>query len=66
MSKVKLLASLEETVQAWIDESCMDEAAWPPNLVIGEYTAFHMAKAAYSVLCAMDDAQTYGEREGLF
>lgn len=57
-------ASLENAIQAWVDEVVEGDVGI--DVVWGNRTVTHMAQAARSVLEACEESQDYGRREGLF
>lgn len=55
-------AALEAAIQTWADDACCEDG-WP-DLITGELTISHMAKAAANVIDACTESQTFAKREG--
>lgn len=55
-------AELEAVIQQWADDACC-ESEWP-DVIVGDFTVRHMAKAAAQVIDACAESQVYAKREG--
>ena len=62
--QTRLFFDLEKAIVQWADENSR-RYDWP-DIILGNQTLFHMAKAAESVFDAISESQAYGKREGLF